>query len=196
MCDVPGQRARGRLPARFHADLARLGGFNQRGDWRRCEDILGDQALDHVFSENEAKQPEEVRILRWHLERARERIAGLQPRDWPGMVIHGDFAPWNLRFTDGRLSGILDFELAHWDHRVGDFALAWRGKYDEVVHGYEEESPLSPGERELITPLLWATLIDGACRHLAEGTRDDGWMIRKLQLRSPLMGLDSMEFIR
>ena len=41
------------------------------------------------------------------------------------MVVHGDFTPWNLRFQNGTLSGILDFELAHWDHRIGDFALSW-----------------------------------------------------------------------
>lgn len=63
------------------------------------------------------------------------------------------FKKWNLRFQKGKLSGILDFELAHWDHRVGDFALSWRGKYDEVVYGYDEVSPLEPEEWELLTTM-------------------------------------------
>jgi len=118
----------------------------------------------------------------------------LQLQDRPGIVIHGDFTQWNLRFKDGRLSGILDFELSHWDHRVGDFALSWRGKYDEVIHAYAEVSPLEPEEWELVTPLWWAGLIDGACQHLLNGTQDDGWIVRKLLQRSPLMGPDSAEF--
>jgi Ser/Thr protein kinase RdoA (MazF antagonist) len=191
---IAEQRARGRLLAEFHADLARLHGFGQRGMWRRCEQILGDPTIDHLLTEHERTRPEEIRILRWHLDRARARVAGLRLHSRPGMVIHGDFTTWNLRFENGRLSGILDFELAHWDHRIGDFALAWRGKYDDVIHGYDEVSPLEPEEWELLTPLWWAFLIDCAGQDMRNGIRDDGWTIRKLLLRSPLMGQDSAEF--
>ena len=191
---IAEQRARGRLLARFHADLATLHGFGQRKNWRRCEEIFGDPMLDRVLTEHERERPEEVRILRWHLDRGRHRVAGLSLPDRPGLVIHGDFTPWNLRFKEGHLSGILDFELAHWNHRVGDFALSWRGKYDQVIHGYAQVSPLAPEEWALITPLWWAGLIDGACRDLQNGTPDDGWTIKKLLQRSPLMGPDSAEF--
>jgi Ser/Thr protein kinase RdoA (MazF antagonist) len=191
---VAEQRARARLLAEFHADLARLGEFGQRDGWRRCEEILDDPALDRVLAEHERERTEEVRMLRWHLERARDRIATLRPRVRPGLVIHGDFTPWNLRYLEGRLSGILDFELAHWDHRVGEFALSWRGKHDEIVRAYDEVSPLEPEEWELLTPVWWAGLIDGACRHLAEGTVDDGWIATHLLRRSPLMGPDAVGF--
>ncbi|SFJ68315.1 Phosphotransferase enzyme family protein [Paenibacillus sp. UNC496MF] len=185
------RRSRGRLLARFHADLATLDGIGQRGGWRRCEEILGDETLDRVLAEGERSRPEEVRVLRWHLARARERAAGLRLQDRPGIVVHGDFTPWNLRFQDGKLTGILDFELAHRDHRIGDFALTWRGRHDEVVYGYDEVSPLEPEEWELLTPMWWAGLVELACRHLAEGTRDDGWIVKKLLVRSPLMGRDA-----
>lgn len=188
------QRTRGRLLAEFHVSLAQLGGFGQRDGWRRCEEILGDPALDCILAECERERPEEVRMLRWHLDRSRARVAALQPHSRPGMVIHGDFTPWNLLYRDGRLSGILDFELAHWDHRIGDFALSWRGRHDEVIHGYAEVSPLAPEEWELLTPMWWAGLIEGACRHLAEGTCDDGWIAQSLLRRSPLMGPDVLEF--
>lgn len=191
---IAEQRARGRLLAAFHADLAQIGEFGQRGKWRRCEEILGDPTLDRVLTDHERKQPEEVRILRWHLDRVRGRVSDLPLHDRPGIVIHGDFTPWNLRFKEGRLSGILDFELAHWDHRVGDFALSWRGKYDDVIHGYAEVSPLAPEEWELITPLWWVGLINDACQHLRNGTRDDGWIVKNILQRSPLMGPDSAEF--
>jgi Ser/Thr protein kinase RdoA (MazF antagonist) len=191
---VAEQRARGRLLAEFHASLTQLGRFGQRRNWRRCEEILSDPTLDGVLTQHEPERPEEVRILRWHLDRSRERVAGLRLRDRPGTIVHGDFTQWNLRFKNGTLSGILDFELAHWDHRIGDFALSWRGKYDEVIHAYAEVSPLEPEEWELITPLWWASLVDGACRYLAQGVQDDGWIIRKLLQRSPLMGSDSRDF--
>jgi len=182
------QRTRGRLLAEFHTGLAQVPDLGQRPGWRRCEEILADPTLDNVLAKNEQGQPEEVRVLRWHLERARERIAELQPQNWAGVVVHGDFTPWNLRFTDGRLSGILDFELSHWDHRVGDFALSWRGKYDDVVLGYDEVAPLTPEEWALITPLWWAQLIQSACIDMQHGIVSDGWTTNKLLLRSPLMG--------
>ncbi len=188
------QRARGRLLAQSHADLAQIEDLGQRVGWRRCEEILADPALDDVLSRNEQGYSEEIRILRWHLERARKRIEGLHLQSRPGIVIHGDFTPWNPRFIDGRLCGILDFELAHWDHRVGDFALSWRGKYDEVIYGYAEVSPLEPEEWALITPLWWAGLIEAACRDFQHGTHDDGWTIKKLLQRSALMGPDAAAF--
>ncbi len=191
---IAEQRARGRLLAEFHADLAPIQEFGQRGGWRRCEEILNDLTLDHILTVHERTRPEEVRILQWHLDRARVRVTGLDLHNRPGIVIHGDFTPWNLRFTDGHLSGILDFELAHWDHRVGDFALSWRGKYDHVIYGYAEVTPLEPEEWALITPLWWASLIAGACDDLRNGTQDDGWTIKKLLQRSPLMGPDAVEF--
>jgi Ser/Thr protein kinase RdoA (MazF antagonist) len=132
------QRARGRLMAEFHNDLGLLPEFGQRPGWRRCEEILADPSLDRVLSDHEQMLPETSPVLRWHLDRARERVAGMPSARRADIVVHGDFTPWNLRFHEGRLSGILDFELSHRDHRIGDFALSWRGKYDAVVHGYNE----------------------------------------------------------
>ena len=188
------QRTRGRLLAEFHGGLSQLKGFGQRGQWRRCEQILSDSALDAVLGANERAYASEIPILRWHLDRARERISALKPDRKPGMVVHGDFTAWNLRFLDGHLSGILDFELAHWDHRIGDFALSWRGTYDEVVHGYHEVSPLDAEEWEMLTPMWWAFLIDLACRCFTEGQVDDGWIMKMLLRRSPLMGIDRADF--
>lgn len=188
------QRARGQLLAAFHADLTQLGNFGQRGHWRRCEEILRDQSLDHTLSDHEQECPEAIRILRWHLQRARERVVGLHLTTRPGLVVHGDFTAWNLRFHDGRLSGILDFELAHWDHRIADFALSWRGKYDAIVHGYNDVSPLEDEEWALLTPLWWAQLIDDACRYMRDGSEEDGWIQKKLLQRSPLMGPDAEAF--
>ena len=188
------QRARGRLLAEFHAGLRQVPELGQRPGWRRCEEILADPTLDEILTLHEQECSEEVRILRWHLEQARQQTARLPLQARPGVIVHGDFTPWNLRFTNGRLSGILDFELAHKDHRVADFALSWRGKYDDVILGYAEVSPLEPEEWELITPVWWAQLIHLACLVLKAGIRGDRWIINKLLLRSALMGRNAAEF--
>lgn len=188
------QRRLGQLLAEFHLSLATLSDLGQRAGWRRCEAILADPEIDRTLDSGERRWPDAVRTLRWHLERARLRVTGIDLIDQPGIIVHGDFAPWNLRFEDGRLSGILDFELAHWDHRVSDFALAWRGKYDDVILGYDEVAPLAPEEWVSITPLWWAGLIDGACRCIRNNAWDDGWLMAKLLQRSPLMGPDAEPF--
>lgn len=64
-------------------------------------------------------------------------------------------------------------------------------KLDVLLSENEKKRPV---EWELLTPMWWAVLIEGACRHLKEGTRDDGWIINKLLERSPLMGQDAIPF--
>jgi len=63
-----------------------------------------------------------------------------------------------------------------------------------VIHSYAEVSPLEPEEWALLTPLWWAYLIDGACQNMRNGVRADGWTIKMLLRRSPLMGADAGEF--
>jgi len=42
--------------------------------------------------------------------------------------------------------------------------------------------------------MWWAFLINLAGRHLVAGTRDDGWIVKQLLRRSPLMGEDAAAF--
>lgn len=182
------QRRRGHILARFHADVVQLPIPDQRGSWRRCEEVLADQQLDHLLDQHAQHAAEESALLVQHLDEARRRIEGMQLHSRPAMIVHGDFTPWNLLFKDGQLSGILDFELAHRDHRVAEFCLAWRGKYDDVIHAYNEVSPLEPEEWALLTPLWWAFLIEQACQYIRQGIRDDGWVMKQLLRRSALTG--------
>lgn len=186
-------RARGRLLAEFHQATVRIPALGQRPGWRRCEEILTDPVLDQTLSESEVVRPEEVKIVRWHLARARQRVEDLALEKCRGIPIHGDFAPWNLLYWEGRLSGVLDFELSRRDHAVADFALSWRGKYDEVIFGYDEVSPLTPEQWASIVPIWWAELIEVACRSFRTGGFDLEWAISKLLTRSPIMGEDATE---
>ncbi len=188
------QRHRGRLLAEFHLSLATISDLGQRKGWRRGEEILRDATLEPLLIAFERTDADEARVLLWHLERARTLIAPLEPVVRAGIAVHGDFTPWNLLFQDGKLTGILDFELAHSDHRIADFALAWRGQYDEVIRGYSEVAALEVEEWALLTPLWWAQLIEGACRHIRAGVRDDGWTLKMLLRRSTLMGSASSAY--
>ena len=77
-------------------------------------------------------------------------------QDQPSQVVHGDFSTWNLLFERGTLTGLLDFDVAHRNHRVADFAISWRGEHDDVVLGYDEVSPLGAIEWELLVPVFRA----------------------------------------
>ncbi len=46
-------------------------------------------------------------------------------------------------------------------YRVSDFALAWRGRQDEVIHGYEQVHELTELDRQLLVPAYWAWLFLG-----------------------------------
>ncbi len=180
------QRHRGRLLAEFHASLARLPALPQRPGWRRCETILADPGLDALLFAKEHERPEDIAILRHYLDEARRRLEGIELPSRPHQLIHGDFTHWNLLFEDGRLSGVLDFELAHLDHRVAEFANSWRGLYDDVILAYDEVAPLEPEEWSMIVPVWWAQLLEGICQNLRAGTWDDGWTVTKIQSRSAL----------
>ncbi|MFZ0218147.1 MAG: hypothetical protein WAM30_19605 [Candidatus Dormiibacterota bacterium] len=116
---VPAQRARGRLLATLHDDLAELVAFGQRPGWFEVRRVVEDPNLVRELRGFEDHFPEAGRILRWHAERAKELFDAIGPgaAAAPKLVLPGDFAPWNLLYVGDRLSGILDFEAAHLDTR-------------------------------------------------------------------------------
>jgi len=178
------QRRRGRLLARLHADMADLVENGQREGWRRADEGLFDRTgklpVDEILAQYERESPEEGRILRTYASQMRERLSELLPYAPAPVVIHGDFTPWNIRHAHGALSAVLDFEMAHLDLRVADFALSWRGKYSGVVHGYEEVSPLEPIEQEMVVPIYWAWVIAAAVAGLEAGEASTEWAVRLL----------------
>jgi Ser/Thr protein kinase RdoA (MazF antagonist) len=176
-----------------------LVGLGQRSGWSEVRQVVEDRALIEELQRYERFFPEEAHILRWHAERAHAlfneidgELAGARR-----LVIHGDFAPWNLLYEDGQLTGILDFEAAHFDLAIADFALSWRGKYDGVIRGYEEVRPLTDLDWRSLTPVFWSWLLLGLAEDLrainagrAEPTLPD-WSLRLLLRRSPLMASEA-----
>ncbi len=181
------QRRRGRLLAQLHADMADLVENGQREGWRRADEGLFDRTgkppVDEILAQHERQSPEEGRVLRAYADRMRERLGELLQYAPAPVVIHGDLTPWNIRYARGTLSAVLDFDAAHLDLRVADFALSWRGHYDDVVRGYQEVSPLEPVEQELLVPIYWAWIIASAVAGIDAGEASTAWAV-KLLLRT------------
>ncbi|MGH2352796.1 MAG: phosphotransferase enzyme family protein [Chloroflexota bacterium] len=155
-------RARGRLLAELHAGLATLTDLGQRPGWRRREEVLGQRA-DGPSVEEVIKTrvlPDEAKIMLDYADRARARFADLEAERLPVILNHGDLVGSNVRYLGGRLSGIIDFDFTHLDHRAADFVWTWSALNDDFVYGYEEVTPLEAAERALLTPAFWASVLD------------------------------------
>jgi Ser/Thr protein kinase RdoA (MazF antagonist) len=96
------------------------------------------------------------------LDATRATLVELGASTRPLRLIHGDFARWNLRFRHGRLSGVLDWEFAHLDDLVADFAWSWRGLYTDVIHGYQQVTRLDDHDLALVEPIWRAWTLDVA----------------------------------
>lgn len=148
------RRARGRLLGELHGAMADLPVRGQRPGFERAErsfDRLDDQLVGLVRT-----HPEEARLLGRHLDETRRTLDALDAAAQPAQLVHGDFSTWNLLFSRGQLSGVLDFDLSHLNHRVADFAISWRGVHNDIVRGYNEVNPLTPWDWQLLVPAFRA----------------------------------------
>lgn len=166
------QLRRGRLLAEFHQASTELADLGQRQAFGLASEVVLDPALLPAVRRYEALRPAEGHLLRWHLERTMERFQHLESERADTLVLHSDFAPWNLLFDGDQLTGILDVEATHLNLRVSDFAMSWRGCYDGVVRGYDEVHRLSDLDWDLLTPAFWAWLFIGL-RDEIQGLSDE-----------------------
>jgi Ser/Thr protein kinase RdoA (MazF antagonist) len=87
---------------------------------------------------------------------------------YPRRTIHADFSPWNIRVVQGRLTGVIDFELAHVDLLAGDLAQSRRGSHDGVVRGYLRRASLTDAELASLDALWLAAILAGVWRELEQ----------------------------
>ena len=194
MTDSPeARRARGGLLAELHDSTALLAGMGQRTGFCLSDEVVHDPDLVSVIRDYERIYPAEGHILRWHRDRARESFESIDLDTAETIVLHSDFAQWNLLFESGRLTGILDFEATHLNYRVADFALSWRGYQDEVLDGYQEVHKLTDLDWELLIPAYWSWLFAGVKAEIKAMTSGKvplqrfGWQIKHLIRRSGLL---------
>jgi len=192
--DPAERRARGRILAEFHRTTSLISDVGQRRGFARADELINDPELTVLLTEYERVCPAEGHLLRWHLDWCRARFGSLSLSKLPVLVVHSDFAPWNLLYDDdGVLSGVLDLDGTHLNFRIADFALAWRGDEDEVIEGYDEVSPLSELEWEMLLPTYWAWLFLGVKESLrailASGSTGVHfeWQAKHLSKRSKLI---------
>jgi homoserine kinase type II len=72
-----------------------------------------------------------------NLEKVRSRLEALGPARLPELVVHCDYHPGNLKFQEGEIVGLFDFDWSKTDLRLFDLALAiwyfctgWEGETD------------------------------------------------------------------
>lgn len=183
-------RERGRLLAALHLAAAASGIDSPRDGFPPPAEVVGDPVLASLLRGHARDHPSEGRVLLAGLEAAAGWFADHPDVDAPRSVIHGDFTPWNLLFSDdGRLTGVLDFEASHYTFQVADFALSWRGYQDEVLLGYDSVRPLSDLEWQLIRPAYQAWLFLGVRDALTAGPPANlDWQVAHLRKRSTLIG--------
>ena len=132
--------------------------------------------------------------MRWHIDKAQESFGRIELDGAETIVLHSDFAPWNLLFEGERLTGIIDFEGTHLNYRVADFANSWRGNQDEVIDGYQEIHKLTDLDWQLLIPVYWSWMFIGVkheIKAMLSGRvppNDFEWQIRHLMRREGLLG--------
>ncbi|TDW75198.1 phosphotransferase enzyme family protein [Kribbella pratensis] len=124
------QAERGELLARLHADLRDLELGSRPGFFQAADlDVMGE-------------------FQSW------ER--GVDLLRLPQTIVHGDFASWNVHFDDdGRLAGVIDFDLAHPDSPAWEFVIARLDLAPGLLTGYQRATthPLNESELAAIEPL-------------------------------------------
>lgn len=150
---VPAQLRRGELLGRLHADLAGLA-LGQRTGWQRVDEFVVSAAepIARAAADRLADRPALRDSLVGHATRTLLALRGV-PADLPCTVVHGDFAPWNLLWHGGGLTGLIDFDDVRFDLRAVDVAIARRRDRDGVPAGYRGAPPLSDVEVSLLGPL-------------------------------------------
>jgi Ser/Thr protein kinase RdoA (MazF antagonist) len=195
-----GYERLGELLADFHVATAHLPAPPQRPGWTS-------QVAGAVPSAGGRERREELLAELAKLDapmaaRFGGAAAALEARNLPAVfagyprrLVHGDFAPWNMRAAGGQLTGLFDFELAHVDVRAADIAMARRGYHDGVVRGYQRRVALTDAELANLDALWLGGSLGGIWRvlesRLAEG-RMTGygltWNLEQLDKTRPYQG--------
>lgn len=95
-------------------------------------------------------------------------------------IVHGEFYGANLLYDGDRVVGVLDFETAHPDYRVREFAqtlmkiasdlgpIFW-GAARSFSEGYREKLPLTRQEIELVPHFMAASLVEQVMAYWRSG---------------------------
>jgi Ser/Thr protein kinase RdoA (MazF antagonist) len=174
-----GQRLRrGRDLARLHLALRgfaeRIG---QRPGWRAQHSAVIVYAGDQWEECVRGLASVSPRLASWAqaaAAQALESLTALGADDLPVMVVHGDFAEWNVHYDRERLAGVIDFALTHVDTRPYELAIARTYRAPEMIDAYRAELaacgwPLSELEEAAIGPVYRAFRVGMAAAEMEDG---------------------------
>lgn len=174
------QAQRGRVLARLHLALRELGDrIGPRPGWRpQHTHTTFITSLDWDASVR-ALAAVSPRLAEWASAAAAATRGALDAAGAAALlvtVVHGDFAEWNMHYTGGRLTGVIDFELAHLDSRPFELAMARTYRAPETTAAYRAELarlgwPLSTLEESAIGPVYRAVRVGLAAWPLEQGRR-------------------------
>ena len=198
--DSGQRRRRGRDLARLHLALrgadARIG---QRPGWRPQHSAVTVYAADHWAERVRGLATVSPQLAAWAQAAAtqsHESLAALGAGDLPVMVVHGDFAEWNVHYDRERLAGVIDFGLTHVDSRPFELAIARSYRAPEMLAAYRAELaalgwPLSELEEAAVTPVYHAFRVGMAAAEMEDGLvtgRYDLAMIERQLARTATAG--------
>ncbi|WP_192796771.1 phosphotransferase [Serinicoccus kebangsaanensis] len=125
----------------------------------------------------------------WLLRRLDQVLSGAQDVDWdasPRTLVHGDLVGHNLLWSSGRLTGVLDLELATVDRRITEAMLVWRSRHDDVLLAYDQVAALNDQEWRMVLIDWWALMLSLCLFHLRRGRQPGRWELDGLRRTSPL----------
>lgn len=126
------------------ADLD-LPSFGPVRSWRehQLDQLAGSEALMATAGGAERLDPLVTRSMDW-------LRANVPDADGPVVLVQGDTGPGNFLYRDGRVTGIIDWELAHLGDPMDDIAwLSWRTAqhsftcFPDRIREYEELSGIT-----------------------------------------------------
>ena len=183
-------RRRGRDLARLHFALRGLG--EQIGQRPGCRpqhagvsansDIDWDSCVDGLT----AASPQLGAWARTAASQAADALAAIGGSELPVMVVHGDFAEWNVHYQHGHLAGVVDFGLTHLDSRPYELAIARTYRAPEAADGYRAELrrggwPLSDLEEAAIDPVYRAFRVGMAAWEMQHGRETGHYNLAMIQ---------------
>jgi Ser/Thr protein kinase RdoA (MazF antagonist) len=177
--ESPGQqRRRGRDLARLHLALRGLGDqLGQRPGWQAQHQAVTVAAGADWAAGLQGLMRVSPRTGAWAAAaaaRVHATLAAIGAGDLPVMVVHGDFAEWNVHYEHGRLAGVIDFGLAHLDSRPYELAIARTYRAPGAAAAYRAELarhgwPLTDLEEAAIDPVYQAFRVGMTAWLLHEG---------------------------
>jgi homoserine kinase type II len=172
------RRRRGRDLARLHLALRGLDErIGQRTGFHPNHTAITTRTGFGWDTAVRALEHADPRLAAWAQSAAEQVRDGLNAAGTGGlplMVVHGDFAEWNVHYQDGHLSGVVDFDLTHLDSRPYELAIARTYRAPEAADGYRAELarcgwPLSDLEEAGIEPVYRAFRLGMAAWEIHHG---------------------------